>query len=138
MRDAGTTRQLADSFEPLTLRPSPRQALVKVLTPDTRTASGLYLPDIAAATFGSLSAPPTLRRWCGEVCRVGDSPEWDSVEVGDVVTWGRYTNDELVHCGTTYVILGVDQVESVVDPSVAGQRQGADVRGAWDPDVEEG
>ena len=136
MSDATTTRQLDDDFDPMTIRPSPRQALVRVIRPDTVSPGGIILPDIAAATFGSAAPHPSLRRWCGEVCRVGNSPEWDAVEPGDVVTWGRYTNDELVHGGTTYVILDVEQVESVIAPELAGGRQGADVRGAYDPDRE--
>jgi co-chaperonin GroES (HSP10) len=135
MRDATTTRQLADSFEPLSLRPSPRQALVKVITPKMVSEGGIILPDIAAASWTGAPAP-SMRRWCGEVMRIGDDPEWDSVEVGDVVTWGKYTNDELVHQGDTYVILGVEQVESVIDRELSGERQGPDMRGSWDPDGE--
>ena len=138
MKDAGTTRQLADSFEPLSLKPAPRQALVRVIAPEKVSKGGIILPDTAATAFGASCAGPSLRRWCGEVMRIGNSPEWDGVEVGDVVQWGKYTNNELVHRGVTYVIMDVEQVESVIDPALARGRQDKDVRGSWDPDAEEG
>jgi co-chaperonin GroES (HSP10) len=135
VRDATTARQLADGWNPAALKPTPNYALVRVITPDQRTKSGLILPDIKAAELG---AAPTLRRWCGEVLAVGSAREWDGVRVGDVVTWGRYTNNELVRGDSTYMVMHWKDAESVIARELAGERQSPDVRGSWDPDGEEG
>ncbi len=134
MRDAGTTRQLADSYEITKLRPHPLRCLVRVITPEMKSG-GIILPDIAAGTFQGVSHP-TLRRWCGEVVRCGTAPEWDSVQTGDVVVWDRYTNHEFVHRGDTYAVMDPEQVLMVIDSALSRGRQDKDMRGSWDPDRE--
>lgn len=135
MRDAGTTRQLADSFDITRLRPHPLRCLVRVMRPDDTTEGGLVIPDIGAGTWTGAPAP-SLRRWCGEVVRCGASPEWDGVEIGDVVVWDKYTIHEFVHRGDTYAVMDPTQMMAVIDRSMAGGRQDKDVRGSWDPERE--
>jgi chaperonin GroES len=92
-------------------RPLYDRVLVKRVDAESRTSSGLILPDTA-------KEKPTE----GEVVAVGAGKRLDdgttrelSVKVGDRVIFGKYTGDEVKLDGVEHVILGESDLLAVVD-----------------------
>lgn len=68
---------------------------------DTKTASGLYLPDKAQ------EKPKTAK-----VLAVG--PNAKQVKIGDRIVYGGYSNTEIKHDGTEYLIIKEENIYATV------------------------
>lgn len=80
------------------LQPLGSRVLVKPLEQESRTASGLLLPETAK------EKPQT-----GLVVAVGDDEEI-KVSVGDKVVFAKYTGTELRHNGVDYLVLDSNDI----------------------------
>jgi chaperonin GroES len=76
----------------MTVKPLQDRVLIKVEDAETKTASGLYIPDTAQE-----------KTQTGKVIAVGDDKELITVKVGDKVMYDRYA-------GTTVKIDGKDHL----------------------------
>ena len=92
-------------------RPLYDRVLVKRIEADTKTASGLIIPD--SAKEKPLEA---------EVVAVGNGRRTDdgnivpvSVKAGDRVLFGKYTGDEVKLDGVEHIILKEEDILAIVD-----------------------
>ncbi len=81
------------AHHPINVQPIGARVLIKPLDQDSRTASGLLLPDTAK------EKPQT-----GLVVAVGDDPDL-KVKVDDKVLFAKYTGTEVKLDGVTYLIM---------------------------------
>ncbi len=95
----------------MAVKPLDDRILVKPLEPETKTSSGIYLPD-------SAQEKPTQ----GKVIAVGpgkinDDGERTKVEVkkGDTVIYGKYSGMEIDVDGETHVILRESELLAKLD-----------------------
>lgn len=93
------------------VRPLADKILVKRVEPETRTASGIFLPETAA------EKPQQAK-----VVRIGDGRPLDNgtrapfqVKEGDTVILGKWGGTEIKLEGTEYLVLGEDDVLAVVN-----------------------
>lgn len=63
----------------MTIKPLQDRVLIKVVEAETKTASGLYIPDTAQE-----------KTQTGTVIAIGDDKEMISVKVGDKVMYDKY------------------------------------------------
>lgn len=89
----------------LNLRPLADRVLVEPSAAETKTASGIIIPDTAQE-----------KPQQGKVVAVGagkkDEPM--TVKVGDLVLYGKYGGTELKHNGTDYLIMKESDIYAVV------------------------
>ncbi len=92
-----------------TLKPLNDRIVVKAVTPETKTAGGIILPDSAQ------EKPQEA-----EVVAVGPGKTLDNgklevpdVKVGDIVIYGKYGGTEIKVGAQEYVILRIDDVLAV-------------------------
>jgi chaperonin GroES len=95
----------------MAVKPLEDRVLVKPIEPDTKTASGLYLPE------GSKEKPIQ-----GEVVAVGPGKLLDngkratlSVNKGDRVVYGKYAGSEVEIKGDKHLILRETELLGVID-----------------------
>ena len=83
------------------LRPLDDGVVIKPLEAESKTASGIYLPDNA-------SEKPQK----GEVVKVGEAKKDEPVIVkaGDVVLYGKYSGTELTIDGTDYLLMNQSDI----------------------------
>ena len=93
------------------VRPLADKILVKRVDPETRTASGIFLPETAA------EKPQQAK-----VVRIGAGRPLDNgtrapfqVKEGDTVILGKWGGTEIKLEGTEYLVLGEDDVLAIVD-----------------------
>jgi len=87
----------------MNFKPLGDRVLVKVQEPETKTASGIYIPDNASKD------KPTQ----AEVIAVG--PEVSHVEVGDTVAYGQYARTATVELdGVEYLVMEVSEILGVI------------------------
>ena len=88
------------SIEPLSDR-----VLIEPVAAETKTASGLYIPDTAK------EKPQT-----GKVVAVGNGKKDHemTVKVGDTVLYSKYGGTELKHEGADYLIMREDDILAIV------------------------
>ena len=77
----------------MTVKPLQDRVLIKVVEAETKTASGLYIPDTAQE-----------KTQVGTVIAIGDDKEMITVKVGDKVMYDKYA-------GTT---ISVDDVDHLI------------------------
>jgi chaperonin GroES len=77
----------------MTVKPLQDRVLIKVVEAETKTASGLYIPDTAQE-----------KTQVGTVVAIGDDKEMITVKVGDKVMYDKYA-------GTT---ISVDDVDHLI------------------------
>ena len=92
-----------------TLKPLNDRIVVKAVTPETKTAGGIILPDSAQ------EKPQEA-----EVVAVGPGKTLDNgkievpdVKVGDIVIYGKYGGTEIKVGSEEYVILRIDDILAV-------------------------
>jgi chaperonin GroES len=95
----------------MAVKPLEDRVLVKPIEPDTKTASGLYLPE------GSKEKPIQ-----GEVVAVGPGKLLDngkratlSVNKGDRVVYGKYAGSEVEIKGDKHLILRETELLGIID-----------------------
>lgn len=89
----------------LKIRPLSDRVLVEPQAAETKTASGLYIPD-------SAKEKPQQ----GKVIAVGKgNKDHDmTVKVGDVVLYGKYSGSELKLDGKDYLIMREDDILAII------------------------
>lgn len=89
----------------LTLKPLADRVIIEPVAAETKTASGIIIPDTAKE-----------KPQRGTVVAVGpgtkDHPT--TLQVGDVVLYGKYSGTELKHEGTDYLIMRESDVLAVI------------------------
>ena len=89
----------------LKIQPLSDRVLVEPQEAETKTASGLYIPD-------SAKEKPQQ----GKVVAVGKgNKDHDmTVKVGDIVLYGKYSGSELKHQGSDYLIMREDDILAII------------------------
>ena len=88
-----------------TIKPLSDRVLIEPVAAETKTASGLYIPDTAK------DKPQT-----GKVVAVGNGKKDHkmTVKVGDTVLYSKYGGTELKHEGADYLIMREDDILAIV------------------------
>ena len=89
----------------LKIQPLSDRVLVEPQEAETKTASGLYIPD-------SAKEKPQQ----GKVVAVGkEKKDHDmTVKVGDLVLYGKYSGSELKHEGSDYLIMREEDILAII------------------------
>ncbi len=89
----------------LTIKPLADRVLIESLAAETKTASGLYIPD-------SAKEKPQQ----GTVVAVGKGTKDEpmTVKVGDVVLYGKFSGTELKLDGNDYLIMRESDIFAIV------------------------
>ncbi|MBL4662953.1 MAG: co-chaperone GroES [Flavobacteriaceae bacterium] len=89
----------------LKIQPLSDRVLVEPQAAETKTASGLYIPD-------SAKEKPQQ----GKVVAVGKGKKDHdmTVKVGDSVLYGKYSGSELKYEGTDYLIMKEDDILAII------------------------
>ncbi|MDP5045115.1 MULTISPECIES: co-chaperone GroES [unclassified Leeuwenhoekiella] len=87
------------------IKPLSDRVLVEPTAAETKTASGLYIPDTAKE-----------KPQQGKVIAVGNGKKDHdmTVKVGDTVLYGKYSGTELKLDGTDYLIMREDDILAVI------------------------
>ena len=89
----------------LKIQPLSDRVLVEPQEAETKTASGLYIPD-------SAKEKPQQ----GKVVAVGKGKKDHdmAVKVGDLVLYGKYSGSELKHEGSDYLIMREEDILAII------------------------
>ena len=89
----------------LKIQPLSDRVLVEPQEAETKTASGLYIPD-------SAKEKPQQ----GKVVAVGKGKKDHdmTVKIGDLVLYGKYSGSELKHEGSDYLILREEDILAII------------------------
>ena len=89
----------------INIKPLADRVLIKALDAETKTASGIYIPD---------SAKEKPQK--GTVIAVGPGTSENpiTVKVGDQVLYGKYSGTELNHEGTDYLMMKESDLMAIV------------------------
>ena len=87
------------------IKPLGTRVLVQAEAAETKTASGIYIPD---------SAQEKPQR--GKVVAVGKGTKDEEMElsVGDTVLYGKYAGTEINHDGTDYLIMSQSDILAII------------------------
>ena len=87
------------------IKPLADRVLIEPMAAETKTASGLYIPD---------TAKETLQK--GKVVALGPGTKVDSVivKVGDTVLYWRYAGTELKLDGTDYLMMRESDILAII------------------------
>ncbi|HAX14460.1 MULTISPECIES: co-chaperone GroES [Leeuwenhoekiella] len=87
------------------IKPLSDRVLVEPMAAETKTASGLYIPDTAKE-----------KPQQGKVVAVGSGKKDHdmTVKVGDTVLYGKYAGTELKLEGTDYLIMREDDILAII------------------------
>lgn len=95
----------------MNIRPLHDRVIVKRVEPETRTASGLYIPDAAGEKPDQ-----------GEVLAVGPGKRDDAgklipmdVKVGDRVLFGKYSGQTVKVSGEEYLVMREEDIMGVLE-----------------------
>ena len=88
-----------------TIKPLADRVLIEPVAAETKTASGIYIPDTAKE-----------KPQKGKVVAVGNGKKDHemTVKVGDTVLYSKYGGTELKHEGTDYLIMREDDILAIV------------------------
>ena len=89
----------------LTIKPLADRVLVEPLAAESKTASGIYIPD-------SAKEKPQQ----GKVVAVGKGKKDHdmTVKIGDLVLYGKYSGSELKHEGSDYLIMREEDILAII------------------------
>jgi chaperonin GroES len=86
----------------MSIKPLADRVLVEPTAAETKTASGIYIPDSAKE-----------KPLHGTIVAIGDSEDIN-VKVGDKVIYTRYAGTELNHEGKDYLIMSIKDVLAII------------------------
>lgn len=86
------------------IQPLGSRVLLRPIQEQSRTSSGLYIPDTAK------EKPQT-----GEVVAIGDNTEEIKVTVGQKVLFPKYTGTEIKIEGVEHIIMNADDILAIVN-----------------------
>ena len=95
----------------MNFRPLRDNILIKRVEAAGKTASGLYIPDSAKdkpQEAEVLAIGPGRRNNSGEIVKM-------SVNVGDIVLFGKYTGKEVKLEGTEHIILRESEILAIIE-----------------------
>lgn len=87
----------------MTVKPLQDRVLIKVLEAETKTASGLYIPDTAQE-----------KTQTGTVVAIGDDEEMITVKVGDKVMYDKYAGTNISIDNVDHLIVKCSDILAVV------------------------
>lgn len=89
----------------LNIKPLSDRVLIEPVAPETKTASGIYIPETAKE-----------KPQRGKVVAVGKGKkDYDmTVKVGDTVLYGKFSGTELKLEGTEYLMMREDDILAIV------------------------
>jgi len=89
----------------VSIQPLADRVLIEPVAAETKTASGIYIPDTAKE-----------KPQKGKVVAVGNGKQDHemTVKVGDTVLYSKYGGTELKHEGTDYLIMREDDILAIV------------------------
>lgn len=87
------------------IRPLGTRVLIKAIEAETKTASGIIIPDSAKEKSQQ-----------GKVVAVGKGTEEEPMEVkvGDSVMYGKYSGTEIQHEGNDYMIMNQSDIFAII------------------------
>lgn len=90
-----------------TIKPLAKNLLLKAVAPETKTKSGLYIPETAKDDKAPMIA---------EVLAVGNSKkiEKKGIKVGDWVIYSKYSGTEVELDGVKYMIVSIRDILATV------------------------
>ncbi len=88
----------------MTIKPLQDRVLIKVVEAETKTASGLYIPDTAQE-----------KTQTGTVVAIGDDKEMISVKVGDKVMYDKYAGTTVSIDDKDHLIVKSSDILAIVD-----------------------
>ncbi len=88
----------------MTVKPLQDRVLIKVVEAETKTASGLYIPDTAQE-----------KTQTGTVVAIGDDEEMISVKVGDKVMYDKYAGTTVAINDVDHLIVKSSDILAIVD-----------------------
>ncbi|RKX79790.1 MAG: co-chaperone GroES [Spirochaetes bacterium] len=88
----------------MTIKPLQDRVLIKVEEAETKTASGLYIPDTAQE-----------KTQTGNVVAIGDDKEMISVKVGDKVMYDKYAGTTVSIDDKDHLIVKSSDILAIVD-----------------------
>lgn len=88
------------------MKPINDRVVVKPAPAEDKTEGGIIIPDTAKE-----------KPQRGEVIAVGPGKEGNlmTVQVGDIVLYGKYAGQEITHKGTDYLIMREDDILVILD-----------------------
>lgn len=88
-----------------TIKPLADRVLIEPVAAETKTASGIYIPDTAKE-----------KPQKGKVVAIGNGKKDHemTVKVGDTVLYSKYGGTELKHDGVDYLIMREDDILAIV------------------------
>jgi chaperonin GroES len=90
--------------EKIKIQPLGERVLIRPLDEESRTSSGLYIPDTAK------EKPQT-----GEVVAIGDEEDEIPVKVGQKVLFPKYTGTEIKLDGVEHLIMEASDILAIVN-----------------------
>ena len=87
----------------MTIKPLQDRVLIKVEVAETKTASGLYIPDTAQE-----------KTQTGTVVAIGDDTEMIKVKVGDKVMYDKYAGTSIKIDGEEHLIVKSPDLVAIV------------------------
>jgi len=88
----------------MTVKPLQDRVLIKVMEAETKTASGIYIPDTAQE-----------KTQTGSVIAVGDDKESITVKVGDKVMYDKYAGTAIKINDVDHLIVKSPDILAIVD-----------------------
>jgi chaperonin GroES len=88
----------------MTVKPLQDRVLIKVVEAETKTASGLYIPDTAQE-----------KTQTGTVVAIGDDEEMISVKVGDKVMYDKYAGTTVTINDEDHLIVQNSDILAIVE-----------------------
>ena len=89
----------------INIKPLADRVLIKALDAETKTASGIYIPD---------SAKEKPQKGTVIALGPGTSENPITVKIGDQVLYGKYSGTELNHEGTDYLMMKESDLMAIV------------------------
>ena len=89
----------------INIKPLADRVLIQALEAETKTASGIYIPD---------SAKEKPQKGTVIAVGPGNSDNPITVKVGDQVLYGKYSGTELNHEGTDYLMMKESDLMAIV------------------------
>lgn len=89
----------------INIKPLSDRVVIEPVAAETKTASGLYIPD---------SAQEKQQKGTVVAVGAGNKDHEMTVKVGDTVIYGKYAGSELTFDGVNYMIMKEDDILAIV------------------------
>ena len=86
----------------MSIKPLADRVLIEPTAAETKTASGLYIPDNAKETPSQ-----------GKVVAIGNDEDL-TVKVGDTVIYGKFSGTGITHEGTDFLIMPESEILAII------------------------